>query len=56
MKSSLTVQNVMRRIIENYFKLLGKLGDDELILKFPTKEEQEMPEQHILSTCDKEQP
>jgi wobble nucleotide-excising tRNase len=41
-KSSLTVQNIMRRIIENYFKLLGKLGDDELILKFPTKEEQEM--------------
>ncbi|GHB54121.1 AAA family ATPase [Mongoliitalea lutea] len=41
-KSSLTVQNVMRRIIENYFKLLGKLGDDELILKFPTKEEQEI--------------
>lgn len=41
-KSSLTVQNIMRRIIENYFKLLGKLGDDELILKFPTKEEQEI--------------
>lgn len=41
-KSSLTVQNVMRRIIENYFKLLGKLCDDELILKFPTKEEQEI--------------
>lgn len=41
-KSSLTVQNVMRRIIENYFKLLGKLGDDELILKFPTREEQEI--------------
>jgi wobble nucleotide-excising tRNase len=41
-KSSLTVQNVMRRIIENYFKLLGKLGYDELILKFPTKEDQEI--------------
>lgn len=41
-KSSLTIQNIMRRIIENYFKLLGKLGDDELILKFPTKEEQEI--------------
>ncbi len=41
-KSSLTVQNVMRRIIENYFKLLGKIGDDELILKFPTKVEQEI--------------
>ncbi|MBE0573303.1 AAA family ATPase [Candidatus Dojkabacteria bacterium] len=41
-KSSLTIQNIMRRIIENYFKLLGKLGDDELILKFPTKEDQEI--------------
>lgn len=41
-KSTLTVQNVMRRIIENYFKLLGKYGDDDLILKFSTKEEQEI--------------
>ena len=32
--SSLTIQNVMRRIIENYFKLLGKYGDDDLIKKF----------------------
>ncbi len=35
-KSSFPVQNIMRRIIENYFKLLGKLGDDDLILKFQT--------------------
>lgn len=41
-KSNLTVQNIMRRIIENYFKLLGKYGDDDLILKFKTKEEQEI--------------
>lgn len=41
-KSSITVQNVMRRIIENYFKLLGKYGDDDLIQKFNTKEEQEI--------------
>lgn len=41
-KSTLTIQNVMRRIIENYFKLLGKYGDDDLILKFVTKEEQEI--------------
>ena len=41
-KSNLTVQNIMRRIIENYFKLLGKYGDDDLILKFTTKEEQEI--------------
>ena len=41
-KSSLTIQNIMRRIIENYFKLLGQYGDDALILKFETKEEQEI--------------
>ncbi len=41
-KSSVTIQNIMRRIIENYFKLLGKYGDDDLILKFKTKEEQEI--------------
>lgn len=41
-KSSITVQNIMRRIIENYFKLLGKYGDDDLIKKFTTKEEQEI--------------
>ncbi len=41
-KSTLTIQNIMRRIIENYFKLLGKYGDDDLILKFKTKEEQEI--------------
>ena len=41
-KSSITVQNIMRRIIENYFKLLGKYGDDDLIQKFTTKEEQEI--------------
>ena len=40
--STLTIQNIMRRIIENYFKLLGKYGDDDLILKFETKEEQEI--------------
>lgn len=41
-KSTITIQNIMRRIIENYFKLLGKYGDDDLILKFETKEEQEI--------------
>lgn len=41
-KSSLTIQNIMRRIIENYFKLLGKLGDDDLICNFQSKEEQEI--------------
>jgi len=32
----------MRRIIENYFKILGKYGDDDLIQKFSTYEEQEI--------------
>ena len=41
-KSTLTIQNIMRRIIENYFKLLGKYGDDDLIQKFTNKEEQEI--------------
>ena len=41
-KSCTTIQNIMRRIIEYYFKLLGKYGDDELIQKFTTKEEQEI--------------
>jgi wobble nucleotide-excising tRNase len=41
-KSCTTIQNIMRRIIEYYFKLLGKYGDDELIQKFITKEEQEI--------------
>lgn len=40
--SSITVQNIMRRIIEHYFKLLGKYGDDDLINKFSTGEEQEI--------------
>ena len=40
--SSVSVQNIMRRIIENYFKLLGKYGDDKLIEKFTTKEEKEI--------------
>ncbi len=41
-KSSITIQNIMRRIIENYFKLLGKYGDDDLIKKFENKEEREI--------------
>jgi wobble nucleotide-excising tRNase len=41
-KSSVTIQNIMRRIIENYFKLLGKYGDDDLVDNFQTKEEKEI--------------
>ncbi|NOX33839.1 MAG: AAA family ATPase [Deltaproteobacteria bacterium] len=32
----------MRRIIENYFKILSKYGDDDLISQFTSKEEQEI--------------
>jgi len=42
LNSRLTIQNIMRRIIENYFKLLGKYGDDDLIQKFTTKEEKDI--------------
>ncbi len=42
LNSSITIQNTMRRIIENYFKILGKYGDDDLIFKFGNKEEQEI--------------
>jgi wobble nucleotide-excising tRNase len=40
--SGITIQNSMRRIIENYFKILGKYGDDDLIQKFENKEEQDI--------------
>lgn len=40
--SGITIQNTMRRIIENYFKILGKFGDDELIQKFANPQEQEI--------------
>lgn len=37
-----SVQNTMRRIIENYFRTLGKDRDDKLIGKFESKEEQDI--------------
>ena len=40
--SSVTIQNTMRRIIENYFKMLGGYKDDDLIQQFESKEEQEI--------------
>jgi wobble nucleotide-excising tRNase len=40
--SGITIQNTMRRIIENYFRILGRYGDDELIAKFDNCEEQEI--------------
>lgn len=38
--SSVSVQNIMRRILENYFKLLGKYDDSSIIMKFDSPEEQ----------------
>lgn len=38
--SGITVQNIMRRILENYFKLLGKYKDDDIISKFKDPESQ----------------
>lgn len=40
--SIVTIQNTMRRIIENYFKFLGGYKDDYLIQQFANKEEQEI--------------
>lgn len=40
--SNVTIQNTMRRIIENYFKMLGGYKDDDLINKFTSKEEREI--------------
>ena len=38
--SKISIQNTMRRIIENYFRILGKYGDDELIGNFTEREDQ----------------
>ncbi len=40
--SGIAIQNIMRRIIENYFKILGKYGDDQLIQKFEKAEDQKI--------------
>ena len=40
--SGISIQNIMRRIIEHYFKILGKYGDDALINKFTNPEDQEV--------------
>lgn len=40
--SGITIQNIMRRIIENYFKLLGKYSDNSIIDQFPDYESQEI--------------
>ena len=40
--SGTTVQNTMRRILENFFSILGNNRDDFLISKFETQEEREI--------------
>lgn len=40
--SGITIQNTMRRIIENYFSILGNRRDDFLIGQFTSKEEKEI--------------
>jgi len=41
--STITIQNIMRRILENYFKVLGSYKDEEKIIKeFPNSEEQQI--------------
>ncbi|MDI9257085.1 AAA family ATPase [Flavobacterium sedimenticola] len=40
--SGITIQNTLRRILENYFSILGNKRDDVLINKFSTQEEREI--------------
>jgi wobble nucleotide-excising tRNase len=40
--SGVTIQNTMRRIIENYFKILGGYIDDDIIDKFDNPQEKEI--------------
>jgi len=40
--SGITIQNAMRRILENYFNILGNKRDDALINAFPNQEEKEI--------------
>lgn len=40
--SNSSIQNTMRKIIENYFKILGGYGDDDLIQNFDSQQEREI--------------
>ena len=40
--SGITLQNTMRRIIENYFKILGKYTDEGIVNRFSTDEERQV--------------
>ncbi len=39
-RSIQTIQNTLRRILENYFKILGNINNDDIINKFEGKEKQ----------------
>lgn len=39
-RSSSTIQNTLRRIIENYFKILGNVDKDDIIARFEGKDQQ----------------
>ncbi|NSY33236.1 hypothetical protein DS891_06440 [Pseudoalteromonas sp. JC28] len=40
--SCITIQNTMRRILENYFKILGKFSDGDIEAKFKNPQEQQV--------------
>ncbi|WP_445778083.1 AAA family ATPase [Shewanella sp.] len=40
--SFITIQNTMRRILENYFKILGKFSDGDIEAKFENPQEQQV--------------
>lgn len=40
--TGITIQNTMRRILENYFKILGKFSDDNIVAKFENVQEQQI--------------
>lgn len=39
-RSSSTIQNTLRRIIENYFKILGNIDKDDIVAKFDGRDKQ----------------
>jgi wobble nucleotide-excising tRNase len=39
-RSNMTIQNTLRRILENYFKVLGNIDKDEIIEKFEGRDKQ----------------
>ncbi|MBG6233791.1 wobble nucleotide-excising tRNase [Pedobacter sp. CAN_A7] len=40
--STISIQNTMRRILENYFKILGGISEDNIVEKFTIPEEKEI--------------